>query len=349
MFCSANNPSSNRLGAGIRESDIRAAVDKSGYPLQTVIADMLRKSLGVQEEWSYVDRNSKQLRTVDILAGKHLYDIEGSQPRVRPHLNLIIECKQSTLPYIFFLSESKPWLPEFPVLAGLGKNTVEITSDDTASSWTLPMLEVLGMCSHDFMRTPHCCTTFSKCVRKGSELELSGSEAYNGLVLPLIDSLEHFQFVENPPSTAWYFDSHVVVGVGLLDAPMIGVRVTSQDGEFTLLPWVRVLRHEYSEDTYRMDKSKMFVIDVVHKDFFQKYIDEHLMPYAECFAKAVLDHKDVVATGKAFIAGMERDWVHDIPSRLQPRTYKAGISRAKATVKNIVGLFAQRKRDGDGG
>jgi hypothetical protein len=88
-------------------------------------AAILRPSFSVQEEWSYVDRDSSDLRSLDILAGQELFDLHTNpQPRVRPELNLLIECKQSQLPYVFFLAGETPWGAEIPLIAGLHEDSI---------------------------------------------------------------------------------------------------------------------------------------------------------------------------------------------------------------------------------
>jgi hypothetical protein len=158
-----NNPTANQLSAELSETAVSNAVEKSGYPLQTVVADILRKKLyGVQEEWSYIDRDTKELRTIDILAEKLLFNFEEGQPRVRPTLDLLIECKHSIMPYLFFLSPAKPLLFEFPSIAGLAKYSVTITTDDDGSTWTLSIINALGLEQHPFLQYPEYCTTFSQ-------------------------------------------------------------------------------------------------------------------------------------------------------------------------------------------
>ena len=129
------NPKTNKLGHGVEQEKLEKAIATSGYPLQTVVANLLASNFYVQEEWSFIDPDSQETRTIDLLAEKHLYNFEGPQPRVRPTLNLIIECKQSELPYVFFLSHNKPSTPQFPVFAGLASDEVVITSDDDPSSF----------------------------------------------------------------------------------------------------------------------------------------------------------------------------------------------------------------------
>ncbi|HVF49693.1 MAG TPA: hypothetical protein VNA19_06385 [Pyrinomonadaceae bacterium] len=338
------NPPTNQLAAGLSEADLSAAVEKSGYPLQTIVADLLRsKQWGVQEEWSYIDRDTKELRTIDILAEKHLFDFKQGQPRVRPALDLLIECKQSVMPYVFFLSPTKPLLFDFPSIAGLAKHSVTITTDDDPSSWTLSILHALGLERHSFFQIPEYCTTFSKCVRKGSEVVLSGNESFHGLIMPALKSLHHFQVAQMPPETAWYFDAHLAIAIGVLDAPMVNVSPSASSSDLTLVPWVRVLRHEYLENLERWDRSKLFALDVVHKDFLEEYLEKHLLPFAETFGELVIKHQHILATGEAFVSGMGKDSWDNIEPRLERRKLIAKVSRSKALGKNIFRLITRQK------
>lgn len=338
MDTAPDNPTTNKIAPGVSEQSLAEAIEKSGYPLQTVVARTLRKSFSVQEEWSYIDGDSQEQRTLDIHAWRPLYDpmAEGVQPRVRPTLNLLIECKQSVLPYVFFLSDSKPWLPDFPSLAGLAKNHIKITTDDDPSSWILDILQVLGLDAHAFLTSPRYSSTFSKCVRKGQELVLSGSESYNGLVLPLTKSVAHFQSAERPPSTAVYFDAHLVIGIGVVDAPMVGVIVGEKSASLTLVPWVRVTRHESFQAEHASERNKLRAVDIVHRDYLTAYLQEAVMPFATDFATLALKHQLPIANCEAFVAGMGKDSWGDIVSRLQPKTLSARISRAASVARRCV-------------
>ena len=56
MEQSQNNPAANTLGAGVTEADLASAIQNSGYPLQTVVANFLRNRFMVQDEWGYIDK-----------------------------------------------------------------------------------------------------------------------------------------------------------------------------------------------------------------------------------------------------------------------------------------------------
>lgn len=346
-----NNPNANQLGAGLTEDHVRSAIEKSGYPLQTIVGDLLRfksvaenKNFQVQDEWSYIDRDTEELRTVDLLAELRLHDWEP-QPRVRPHLNLLIECKQSPLPYVFFETSTTPALMDFPTIAGLRHNNIIITTDDDPSSTNYSVPQALDLYEDPFQSALRTCHTLSKCVRKGSEVELSGSDAYNSLVLPLGKALQHFVRSKNPVETAWYFDCHATLAVGVLDAPMISVIVGQAGPVLTAVPWVRVVRHEYEEGADHFDHDKMRVVDVVHRDFLNVYLDSHLLPFAKRFAERVLRHPTELATGVAFVPGLETHGGYPIESEMSPKSPRTQLSRTAAMGRNLIRFLSGRGRN----
>src|SRR5665647_858773 len=120
MNQATDNPAANQLGPGLTDDQVRIAVERSGYPLQTIVGNLLRskpyfkgEEFRVQDEWCFVDRDTQELRTIDLFAELRLHDWDP-QPRVRPQLNLLIECKQSLLPYVFFQTNAAPRLFDFP-------------------------------------------------------------------------------------------------------------------------------------------------------------------------------------------------------------------------------------------
>ncbi len=318
MRADPQNPSGNVLRAGVTEDDIAAAVGDAGYPLQTLVASRLRNSFGVvSEEWSYADRQSGKLRAIDVSATRFLQDWEP-HVRVRPCLDLLLECKKSELPYVFFLSDSNPSMSNFPFLAGLHRYEITTHSDAERSTWALPILTALGLDAHPFRSTaPPYCMSFSKCVRKGKALELSGTESFHSLVLPLIEAQHHFRSLKAPPTTAQHFNMHMVVAVGVLDAPMVAVTLSNGANAFSLVPWVRVVRHESSDGEYLWEREQYYAIDVVHHGFLERYLDDHALPFAEAAAHHAVKYQTEVITGEALARGMGHD-LSDIEERLAP-------------------------------
>jgi len=311
------------LGPGVTEADVASAISRSGYPLQTIVAGYCEDTgFHTVEEWSYLDKDSAQLRTIDVKAEKPLPSNIIKRPtdcRVRPSFVLLLECKQSQLPYVFFLSRHPIRTSHFPFLAGLRQFEIAIKTDDDRSTYNVGVLGALGLESNGFVVSkPEYCTSFSKCVRKGSELELSGSDPFLSLVSPLIKSLQHFQVAVNPPDTASYFDLYLTLAVAVLDAPMLGVRVQESGNEIVPIPWVRTVRHEYFEGPL-WERGRGFAVDIVHKDFLGTYVEQHAEPFAVDFSKLAIKHHQVLATGRAFVSGMRRRGFSGVESGLEPR------------------------------
>ena len=325
MKSARENPASNTLGPGLDDEALESAIHASGYPLQLQVAQNLSGSFRIQEEWSYIDHQTQVSRTIDLVASRRLFEWDEPQPRVRPELNLIVECKQSDLPYVFFLSNHHPWLPDFPTISGLKSKDIVITSDDDPSSWRHSPLSVLDLNRHPFLRTSvPLCATFSKCVRQRKKVVLSGDDPYQSLMLPILKAASHFDGTQTPPPTAHYFDCHIVIGVGVLDAPMVGVRLTDSGTEIELLPWVRVVRHEPTGGVTKFDSSEVRGVEIVHKDYLNQYINHHALRFAGEFAQLALKHSDVLADAEGFVPG----------GKTAGQTSKLVCSPLRASIRN---------------
>lgn len=184
-----------------------------------------------------------------------------------------------------------------------------------------------------FQRRPSLSRTFSKCVRKGKDLELSGSDPYNSLLLPLAKSLQHALSASIPVETAWYFDANLMVALAVLDAPMLLVSQIEGQSKVRTCPWVRVVRHEYLDRPQKYDRDEMWVIDVVHKDFFSEYLVRELIPFGRLFAQRVLRHPTELATGSGFVPGMGQDSWRQIESRMQAASVSSLGKRVAAVAK----------------
>jgi hypothetical protein len=343
MDCETNNPHQNTLPPGITEEKFAEAVRRSGYPLQSEVVRELQPHFhALQEEWSYVDRDSGELRAADILATVHMWDWErDQQPRVRPKLQIVIECKQWELPAVFFRSQAatSAHVGDLPLLTGLRSPVITVTTDDDPSSYMEPAQACLGLDKHAFVaQAPFVCTSFSRCVRKSSDLELSGADVYNGAVLPLVKALVHLNRTAAPRPNRVYFDCTATLALCILDAPMTGVSVGEGGGsESKLIPWARLLRHEAvtrSEDESASDPSawSVYGIDFVHRHFLHKYVCEHVIPFGREFGRRVLARGEVLASGKGFARGLGARYPSDLYAALQPRSPFTSAARARSVL-----------------
>jgi hypothetical protein len=336
MKSASGNPQSNVLGPGVSEPDLLDAIASSGYPLQSIVARILRKNFSVQEEWGFIDSDDEVARSMDMMAERPLYTYKEPQPFIRPTLNLLVECKRSDLPYVFFSTSEAVWTPRFPLIAGLGSEEISISTDDDPSTWVYPPVPALGLQGHKFLTEVAFATNFTRCERQGAKLRLSGSEPYNSLVQPLVKALDHFKKVESPPSTAVYFDIHAAIGLAVLDAPMMAVSTDSEEPEVQSVPWVRVPRHKGLDGRSHEHRTNVFAIDVVHVGFLQTYIDEHLLPFASAFSEAALKHHVELAEGKAFVPEMGSKWHKDVEPLMTPRSMAKAVQRVSSAAKTAL-------------
>jgi len=335
---SIKNPEENKLPSGVAISDVEDAVTKSGYPLQLIISELIQSEFYLQHEWSFIDQETKKVRNMDILASKYLYGDSDQGTRVRPELNLLIECKQSELPYVFFITPTNPNETMTPDICGLNSTDIEINTDDDLSTWVYPIREAVNLNKHEFMSNVIPCITFSKSVRKNRGLDLSGSSAYNSLIHPLIKAIDFYKELKKPRSTHVYFDCHYVKGIGVLDAPMICSRTIGERNELFFSPWVRLYRSLPIEENLPFKDAEVCAIDIVHKNFFSEYINNHLIPYTKYFSKQIIKHSQVIADNKAYVKGMGTYHYRNVEDKLEKRKMSQNKKKIGVLFNNIKKL-----------
>jgi hypothetical protein len=302
----------NRLPAGITKAQLDTAILASGYPLQTTTAVKLATRFDhIEEEWTYIDVQTSEIRALDLLAERRLW--ATSQPRVMPELSVLIECKQSELPYVFFKGFADT-PRDFPILTGLRKKIIQVKPSDDRSTWQMTPQTALSLPTVDFAREPDVCSTLSRVTRRGSSLELSGSDTYNSVVLPLVKALKHFEQIHRPKETFMYLRCIAILAVAVLDAPMVLVEL-NPSGHHTssLKPWIRLTRHEAVPNPDYFETHRTFVIDFVHADFVGAFLDDHVAPFADEFRDRVLRHPDELYSGKGRID--TADHIRDDPEQ----------------------------------
>jgi hypothetical protein len=147
-----------------------------------------------------------------------------------------------------------------------------------------------------------------------------GTEAFQSTVLPLVKALRYFKKQEEPPATAHYFDCHIQLAIiTLIDAPMLATRIQENKTSLSLTPWVRLVRNEAVDPAPFYDRIQTFGMDVVHKSFFDKYLQQHAIPCALQFTPLAIKHQVELATGLGSASGMGRDGWKSIEPRLKPR------------------------------
>jgi hypothetical protein len=316
------NPLGNRLPGSIEEAELQKAVERSGYPLQTVVARMLtEKEWLVAEEASFLDPDTEASRTLDVRARRLLGELtEAESRRFYPSLELLIECKQSDFPYVFFRSD--PFGPPvtFPRLQGVPQEFT-LQGDDGKRVRYVPSLKALGGTDDPFVEQPPAfASSFAKAESAGSgkKLRLSGEDTYRALVEPILKATEHYAQGIGYERGGSALHCRVTVPIALLHAPMLLAETTTEQPKLRYAPWVRVLRHESPPSRPRRSWSeRLLALDVVHRDYFLTYLTEHLEPFTDELMGRLGQHRDLFLDARAYVPGLSRG--DPIPTELHKR------------------------------
>jgi hypothetical protein len=289
-----DNPPSNCLPPGANEEAVISAIESSGYPLQSLVADKLKAHFDVHEEWAYIDRESNQHRSLDVFAIRHL----PTDPLVEPRLVLLIECKRSVHPFIFFKNVVEPIIPGFPAIAGLQRGIVQIREKSGQRTMETLGAHGLGIDRLPFIADyPPRCSAFSRATLDGKKAELSGNELFNSIVLPLVKAFDHRRTLRRVPPQPKCLFPELLIMIGVLDAPIILVESPHAASNPILTPWIRVMRQETDADVNSWHAYRHYGIEMVHIDYLDTFINQHLKPFADEFGRRCIQMANVLMDG----------------------------------------------------
>jgi hypothetical protein len=277
MKQSPQNPSSNRLPSGVKAEALHNAIIKSGYPLQLEVAANLDGRFLVIEEWGYLDRETKEPRALDVHAHKSV--LADPNRQIQPELVLLIECKRSDLPYVFFEAAIARPPRGYPQIFGVEAHALKVYN---------PRRAYMEVSLSDFLRPsdlpfisegPPLSRAFSRVERPGEKMELSGEVPYRSVMLPLLSAMHHWQEMRREVTRRERYLPSITLNVCVLDAPMVAVRGSPIKAAPELTPWTRVMRQESFLTPDHIDY-RNYVVDFVHKDFLDEFIDKYVLPFA---------------------------------------------------------------------
>lgn len=285
------------LPQGLDEGKLWDAVRASGYPLQTVVARELSKDFDVDEEWGYVDRHSAEQRALDIFARRPL---ETKSSRLEPQLVLLIECKRSDMPHVFFQAAIPRTLTRFPTVMALPHSDFQL-HDSPNRYREVTASEFLAARELEFVGAPPLAVAFSRAERKGSDLSLSGSVPYNHVVMPLASAHDHLcaAWGDARSDQETYYPS-LIVCICVLDAPMILAAGTPEAPELSNRSWIRLLHKETKKDGNWWG-ARHYHVDVVNRHELRPYIDDQLVPFAEQMASRIIERQSMVLAAKGMV------------------------------------------------
>lgn len=296
------NPKSNVLGAGISPEDLETAIGNSGYPLQSRVVDTILRALegettlrAVQEEWSYVDQDERQVRQLDALLSFEIETLPETFDPGRPSdpgaylrgvLDFLIECKRSDLPFVCFVRSLDAGT--FPQIGGLPHEdlTLHMAADDPGLV-KMSTRDALGVSDLPLARHDATAIALTKVHRKTKGLELSGEEAFRGLALPILKATSYYLDQVNSGTKRLYVDVRTVVPLAVVDAPLLAVHMVDGKPSLEAVPWIRMVRHEPGgRADFFGPQTGSRAFDIVHADFLSEYVDLALDSARELIRRA---------------------------------------------------------------
>jgi hypothetical protein len=237
----------------------------------------VRSRVDCQEEWAYIDADSQETRQLDGLIALDVTSAEykpyPDSPRetIRCSLDLLIECKQSELPFLFFMRRANTG--DVPRIVGLPHEWLSIGTDDHPDIHLgMRPYDALGFYSLPLARRPSTAISMTKAQWKsGSVLQLSGEDVFRGIALPLSKAVRYYETMIKPKEPTLYTDVRMVVPVAVVRAPMIGVSMEGGQPSMLATPWVRLVRLDPGNRSSTSGSNQSTSIDVVHIDFVEEY------------------------------------------------------------------------------
>ena len=292
MRAKSFNPAQNKIPKSVKEQSLIEAIENSGYPLQGVVAGkLLKMGFHVIEEWAFPGRNSPESRTLDLTArlALELDDLTN----VVPGLFLLIECKKSVHPYVFFRTLAHQDMSWFPRIAGLPHGGISLLDEKdgmVAVQRVVPGAKSLGLEKLPFVASDvGRAAVFSKAEANGDKVKsLSGDEPFNHVIMPLVSACDHaLQVHSHGPFNDFVFP-RLLISVAVLDAPMVLIESPEQCSDPVLSPWVRVIRQEPRVERSTGASFQQYAVDAVHVGFFDTFIETYLLPFAKEFGKRAI-------------------------------------------------------------
>ena len=246
------NPHEGNNPAGKDEVErIKEDIKKSGFPLEIEVSKVLKRhEWRVLNQQYYFDQDEKKGRTIDILA--YITDHSEVGDYKPFHVSLIIECKSSSTPWVFWTTHKDKEMFSFPSMvvkhwARPRGITAERKMYDDWLKW-MPHSHIYSSDLDSVALIPY--EPFKK--GKGREIFEASNQVVKALSFEL---MRHKKFALLMPALHPLF---IIYPVIVFDGRLFELRV--ENGDLGLLP-VEYL--QYWTSTPRED----FLIDVVKKGF----------------------------------------------------------------------------------
>jgi hypothetical protein len=309
----SQRPRENAFRAGVTNEEVLAAVEISGFPLQLEVGALLRELLRgttavpgfVQDEWTYIDGETGQLRSLDLHAITWL-EAPTPERHAQPQLALLVECKRSDFPFVFFPA-TNVWLPDFPAVVGMRHDLIQLSVSGLPSPFPVTVATALGLQKTPLLPAPAHAITLSHATREGKKKVVLTGTLYNETVLPLIKGLDYFRASERPKNDLSYFECIATLLICVVDAPMVMAVPGGDLTELRFENWVRLIRdvpRPVAEGESTMRRHRPYAIDYVHRRYLATYVSDHVLAFGDLFRDRVKKHWATLSSGAGTAQGI---------------------------------------------
>lgn len=305
-----SSPLAAALPKGLDEDAFRSAVSASGYPLQiSAAATLKQRRFSLQEEFAFADPDEGARRTLDVIGTRWDPIYESDAGKSRFGTTVLVECKQSRHPLVLFESVSPPSLARFPQIVGYPRQEIKVSSTRPPSkTYVVPITTFLGSLDENFISAPSVAASLSRAVPNGKKVALSGEEVYRGITMPLVKAAhavrKYWGGPQNPTKPSNF---RSLVPIAVVDSPLIFVSQPTEEPTIEPRPWIRLaVRDPMSGKENPWEPLGIEIIDVVQRDFFGTYLDEHLLPFISTLQGRACEVHNHFLRGEATIEDL--DW-----------------------------------------
>jgi len=240
------------------EEKIIKDIEKSGYPLEIYTTSMLEtKNWCVINQDGYLDVEEGKWRTVDISAFKRI-EIPSSPVYRVLHLTLIIECKNSEKPWVFW-TRDKEGQRLFELLLAFAMIKLE----------SRPLLhplrvEKMARCLHYyFPQFNKVAFIFYEAFKNGKKEDIF--EAKNQVIKAL--TYKRREISETISKLA--FNNIILIFYPLIifDGPLYELELVNEKPKLNPSQYIQYFT------SHGFPEPEMFIIDVVRKDYLHEYLE----------------------------------------------------------------------------
>ncbi|MCD0488888.1 hypothetical protein LPB86_11660 [Pedobacter sp. MC2016-14] len=262
--------------------EILNAVQASGYLFEQEIATIFEKNdYFVKTNVAFKDIDEEKSREIDVMAYKRIhYDDEN---KISVGIRVLAECKNNTNPFVFICRDKNSYDNNYtPPNFVFPQVEYRIPIEGKANYFSVvKAFNYYNLNIHfPFHKKNTKAVQFCKIVRKGKDWLAMHEGIYDGLIIPIVKSLEHWK-THDSHKTEWksytiYFPLIVLNSeIYSIDSKQSPIKIDKVSN----VSFIREIHSKTLKDTY--------LVDFVNKQGLEIFIKDHITNFVGEFIKAI--------------------------------------------------------------